>query len=391
MTVDVERLRADTPGVEHRIHLNNAGAGLMPTQVLDTVVGYLEEEAMYGGYETEERFADEISAVRTSLARLINAHQGEIALEDNATRAWDLAFYGVRLRRGDEIITTTTEYVSNLAAYHHRRDRDGVIVSVAPDTADGDVDIEAIESMISPRTALITLNHVPTSSGLVQPAAGVGEVARRHEIPFLLDACQSVGQLPIDIEVIGCDMLSATSRKYLRGPRGAGFLYVRDDFLDRLDPVFVELESVASVSPVDYELHSGAHRFETWEKSYANVLGLGTAVDYAMEIGIESTWQRLARLAATARTELSTIDGVTVRDRGSTLGGIVTFEVEGRQAIEVAELLSERGINVSISTASSSPIDMWERRIDDMVRASFHAYNSEDELEAFVAAIRAMS
>lgn len=391
MTVDVERLRADTPGVEHRIHLNNAGAGLMPTQVLDTVVGYLEEEAMYGGYETEERFADEISAVRTSLARLINAHQGEIALEDNATRAWDLAFYGVRLRRGDEIITTTTEYVSNLAAYHHRRDRDGVIVSVAPDTADGDVDIEAIESMISPRTALITLNHVPTSSGLVQPAAGVGEVARRHEIPFLLDACQSVGQLPIDVEVIGCDMLSATSRKYLRGPRGAGFLYVRDDFLDRLDPVFVELESVASVSPVDYELHSGAHRFETWEKSYANVLGLGTAVDYAMEIGIESTWQRLARLAATARTELSTIDGVTVRDRGSTLGGIVTFEVEGRQAIEVAELLSERGINVSISTASSSPIDMWERRIDDMVRASFHAYNSEDELEAFVAAIRAMS
>lgn len=391
MTVDVERLRADTPGVEHRIHLNNAGAGLMPTQVLDTVVGYLEEEAMYGGYETEERFADEISAVRTSLARLINAHQGEIALEDNATRAWDLAFYGVRLRRGDEIITTTTEYVSNLAAYHHRRDRDGVIVSVAPDTADGDVDIEAIESMISPRTALITLNHVPTSSGLVQPAAGVGEVARRHEIPFLLDACQSVGQLPIDIEVIGCDMLSATSRKYLRGPRGAGFLYVRDDFLDRLDTVFVELESVASVSPVDYELHSGAHRFETWEKSYANVLGLGTAVDYAMEIGIESTWQRLARLAATARTELSTIDGVTVRDRGSTLGGIVTFEVEGRQAIEVAELLSERGINVSISTASSSPIDMWERRIDDMVRASFHAYNSEDELEAFVAAIRAMS
>lgn len=391
MTVDVERLRADTPGVEHRIHLNNAGAGLMPTQVLDTVVGYLEEEAMYGGYETEERFADEISAVRTSLARLINAHQGEIALEDNATRAWDLAFYGVRLRRGDEIITTTTEYVSNLAAYHHRRDRDGVIVSVAPDTADGDVDIEAIESMISPRTALITLNHVPTSSGLVQPAAGVGEVARRHEIPFLLDACQSVGQLPIDVEVIGCDMLSATSRKYLRGPRGAGFLYVRDDFLDRLDPVFVELESVASVSPDDYELHSGAHRFETWEKSYANVLGLGTAVDYAMEIGIESTWQRLARLAATARTELSTIDGVTVRDRGSTLGGIVTFEVEGRQAIEVAELLSERGINVSISTASSSPIDMWERRIDDMVRASFHAYNSEDELEAFVAAIRAMS
>ena len=284
--IDVVALRADTPGVEEVIHFNNAGSALMPLPVVDTILGYLEIEVRRGGYETREAFATEIDEVYRSIGTLINARPDEIALADNATRAWDMAFYGLGLGPGDRILTTSTEYVSNWAAYLHMRESRGVAVEVVPDTPAGEIDVDAIEQRINDSVKLVTLNHVPTNSGLVNPAADVGVVARRHDIPFLLDACQSIGQLPLDVDVIGCDMLAATSRKFLRGPRGQGFLYVRDTMLDRLSPPFVETESASMVSPDGYVLHDSARRFETWEKNYANVLGLGAAVAYADEIGV---------------------------------------------------------------------------------------------------------
>jgi selenocysteine lyase/cysteine desulfurase len=302
-----------------------------------------------------------------------------------------MAFYSLRLDAGDRILTTTTEYVSNWAAYLQMRDEKGIVIEIIPNTSTGEVDVRALESMIDGSVKLITLNHVPTNSGVVNPASEVGRVARSHGIPFLLDACQSVGQLPVDVNEIGCDMLTTTSRKFLRGPRGVGLLYVRSGFLELLNPVFVELHTAPVVLPDRYELRNDAKRFETWEKNHANVLGMGTAASYAMEIGLSEIWERIQMLGATARTLLGEIDGVTVLDLGAVKGGIVTFEVEGRSSLEVRELLSERSINVSISTPLSAPIDMHERGIDDLVRASFHAFNTEEEIEQLVSAIRIMS
>jgi len=385
--IDVDKLRADTPGTRNVIHLNNAGAALMPQPVIDAIHRYLDYEIGYGGYEAHRAFGNELDRVYRTLAELINAESAEIAISDSATRAWDMALYSLPLSKGDRILTTTTEYVSNWAAYLHLRDTKGITIDVVPNTPTGEIDVQALEDMIDGSVKLITLNHAPTNSGLVNPAAEVGRVARDHGVPYLLDACQSVGQLPVDVDEIGCDMLTATSRKFLRGPRGEGFLYVRSGFIPRLDPVFVELHNAPVVLPDRYVLRKDARRFETWEKNLANVLGMGTAAGYAMEIGIDAIWERIQMLSSMARELLGDIDGVSVRDLGAVKGGIVTFEGEGRQVIEVRELLSERSINVSISTLLSSPVDMHERDIDGLVRASFHAYNTEDEVEALVEAV----
>lgn len=363
----------------------------MPLPVIDTVHGYLDYEINNGGYEAHDAFADEVSGVYESIASMVNADPSEIAIADSATRAWDMAFYGLRLGEGDRLLTTSTEYVSNWAAYLHLRDTKGVVVDVVPDTPTGEIDLEALERAIDGSVKLVTLNHVPTNSGLVNPAVEIGSIARRNGVPFLLDACQSVGQLPVDVEAIGCDMLSGTSRKYLRGPRGEGFLFVRDDFIQHVDPTFVELETATIVLPDRYELRSDARRFETWEKNYANVVGMGAAAKYAMSIGIDAIWVRIQELATRMRTGLSEVDGVMVRDIGAVQGGIVTFEVDGRLTQEVKELLSERSINVSISTPSSSPLDMHQRDIRGLIRASVHAYNSEDEVDALVEAITVMA
>ncbi|MGI9666127.1 MAG: aminotransferase class V-fold PLP-dependent enzyme [Acidimicrobiia bacterium] len=385
--IDITRLRAETPGVEHVVHLNNAGSALMPSPVVDMILGYLEYEVLNGGYEAHAKFENEIDSVYGSLATLINGHSNEIALSDNATRAWDMAFYGMGLGEGDRILTTTTEYVSNWAAYLHLRDTRGIVVDVVPGTSDGEIDIDALDSMIDGSTKLITLNHIPTNTSVVNPAVAVGSVAKDHGVPFLLDACQSVGHLPVDVEEIGCDMLAATSRKYLRGPRGEGFLYVRTGFLDMLSPPFVEEFSALIIRPDSYVLKPDARRFETWEKNYANVLGMGAAADYAMSIGIESIWARISALAASLRDLLADLEGLVLHDIGSTKSGIVTFSVDGRPSIEVQELLSERKINVSVTTSRSAPIDMHERGLDSAVRASVHAYNSEAEIDTFIDAM----
>ncbi|MFV2000257.1 MAG: aminotransferase class V-fold PLP-dependent enzyme [Acidimicrobiia bacterium] len=390
--IDVGRLRADTPGVRNVAHLDNAGAALMPVPVVEAITGYLAEEATLGGYETRLKRSNEIETVYNSLANLIGAYRSEVALADNATRAWDLLFYSLKLRANDRIVTTTSEYVSNWAAYLHLRDTRGVTIAVAPDTPTGEIDVEALENMVATgATSLVAINHMPTNGGLVNPAIDVGDVTSRYGVPFLLDATQTVGQLPIDVTKIKCDMLVGTSRKYVRGPRGVGFLYVRDGFSDALEPVFVETENAPVVLPDRFVLASGAHRFETWEKAYALVIGFGTAIDYALETGIESIWQRVESLAATLRLMLDEIDGVAVYDLGSVKGGIVTFDVEGRQTLEVRELLSERNINVSTSSVFSSPLDMHERQIDGLVRASVHAYNDDEELERLAEAIRVIA
>ncbi|MEE8457724.1 MAG: aminotransferase class V-fold PLP-dependent enzyme [Acidimicrobiia bacterium] len=389
--IDVAKLRDETPGTRNVIHLNNAGSSLMPLPVIDAIHRYLDHEIGYGGYETHRAFADELDGVHDTIAELINADSSEIAISDSATRAWDMAFYSMPFNEGDRILTTTTEYVSNWAAYLHLRDTKGITIDVIPNTPTGEIDVEALELMIDGDVKLITLNHIPTHSGVVNPVVEVGGVARKHGIPYLLDACQSIGQLPLDVAEIGCDMLSATSRKYLRGPRGEGFLYVRSDFLQRLDPVFVELHTAPLVLPDRYELRNDARRFETWEKNYANVLGMGVAVQYAMGLGIDAIWERIEMLAGSARQLLGEIDGVTVRDLGALKCGIVTFEVEGRQVLEVRELLSERSINVSISTASSAPVDLRERGIEGLVRASFHAFNTEEEIGSLIEAMMAIA
>jgi selenocysteine lyase/cysteine desulfurase len=385
--IDIPAVRADTPGTAFVTHFNNAGASLMPRPVLDTITGYLEEESLLGGYETADAFAADLEATYDTLARLIGADRSEIALADSATRAWDLAFTALRFAKGDRILTTTSEYASNVIAFLQIAERTGVSVEVVPDRATGEIDVDALDAMIDDRVRLIAINHVPTNSGLVNPAADVGRVANARGVPYLLDACQSVGQMPVNVEEIGCDLLSATSRKFLRGPRGAGFLFVSKGMLDRLDPAVLDLHGARWEAPERYEMRPDARRFELWERSPALILGMGKAATYAMEVGVEAIWDRVLELGEMLRRGLSDIAGVTVRDIGSVQGAIVTFTVDDHAAEMVKEALHAQAINVSVVTRYSARFDMEERNLPNLVRASVHYFNTEDEIDRLVGAI----
>jgi cysteine desulfurase / selenocysteine lyase len=383
MTFDLQRARQETPGCEHVLHFNNAGAALMPQPVLDATTSHLQLEAQIGGYEAEERAHDAIEHVYDSAAALIGCTRDEIATIENATRAWDMAFYSIPFGPGDRILTAVAEYASNYIAYLQVAQKTGASVEAIPNDEHGQISIEALRKAIDERVKLIAITHVPTNGGLVNPVAAVGKVAREAGILFLVDACQSVGQMPIDVNLIGCDMLSATGRKYLRGPRGTGFLYVRQSTLERLEPPFLDLHAATWTARDRYEMLPNARRFENWETNYAGKIGLGVAIDYAMQWGLDTTWRRIKALAYNLRARLSTLPGVIVRDRGATQCGIVTFTVDGKEPGEIKQRLAQHAINVTVSERSSTLLDMEERGLERLVRASVHYYNSEEEIERF--------
>jgi len=390
MLFDLDVIRTDTPGIQNRIHLNNAGAALMPLPVYNAVVNHLKLEMQIGGYEAQSRAQCVIERTYDAVAELIKCDRSEIALVENATAGWLMAFHGLSLGKGDRILTAEAEYASNVITYLQAAKNKGVIIDVVPSDNLGQIDITALERMIDPHVKLISISHIPTNGGLINPAEAVGKIARKHNIPYLLDACQSVGQIPIDVNKIGCDMLSATGRKYLRGPRGTGFLYIRKDFLDKLEPPFLDLRSADWTHADKYEMRKDAKRFENWENNIAALIGLGVAIDYFLTIGEGAASERLCALAATARTKLAEIPSVTVHDIGKNKGGMVTFSHSRHSADAIQLTLSKGNINVSTSSIASTRFDMERRQLGTIVRASFHYYNNEDELECFIDLIAKM-
>ena len=377
------RVRMDTPGCDNVIHFNNAGAALMPNPVISATVGHLYLESQIGGYEAAQANMEKVERVYDAAASLIGCTRDEIALTENATRAWDMAFYSIPFQPGDRILTCTSEYASNYMAFLQVARRTGAVIEVIPDDSSGQVSIWRLQQMMDDRVKLIAINHIPTNGGLINPAEEIGQVAREAGVLYLLDACQSIGQIPVYVEEIGCDFLSATSRKYLRGPRGVGFLYVYQERISQLEPPMVDLQAADWVSANEYRLKENARRFETWESNVAGRIGLGAALDYLLDLGIEEASARLCTLAESLRQQLAAIPSITVRDLGERRGGIVTFTVAGWDAAAVKQNLLEQKINVSISTPFSARLDMDARQLPGLVRASVHYYNTDQEIETF--------
>jgi selenocysteine lyase/cysteine desulfurase len=388
---DLARARADTPGCAEVAHFNNAGSALPPRPVIDAVLGHLEREAWIGGYEAEAEAADRLAAVYDELAALLGCDADEIAVVENATRAWDMAFYALRFAPGDRILCARAEYESNVIAFLQVARRTGAVVEYVPNDEHGRLSVAALREMLDERVALIAVTHVPTNGGLVNPVEEIGAVAREAAITYLVDACQAIGQLPVDVRHIGCDILSATGRKYLRGPRGTGLLYVRRALADQLEPPLLDLHAARWVADDRYEIHPGARRFENWEYYVAGKLGLGAAARYAREWGLEAIAERVGALAARLREGLAGVDGVHVHDLGLRKCGIVSLTVDGLTSTAVAQALGERAINVSVNPGHYTRFDMQARGLEDLVRASVHYYNSEDEVDACVDAMDAIA
>ncbi|MGA0238823.1 MAG: aminotransferase class V-fold PLP-dependent enzyme [Acidimicrobiales bacterium] len=387
MQFSLEAVRAATPGVDNVIHVNNAGAALPPSVVTDTVVDYLRREEAIGGYETADERHDQLEAVYDSLGALVGAPREHMAVIENATRAWDMAIYGYPFERGDRVVTCRAEYSSNVLAFLQLERRFGIEMVLIDDDEYGQIDLAHLDAELTRGAAMVAMTHIPTSGGLINPAEEVGALCGEHGVFYVLDACQSAGQVPLDVGTIGCDVLSGTGRKYLRGPRGTGFLYVSERALDVLEPPFIDLHAADWTRVDDYEWRPDARRFENWETYYAGKAGLGAAVDYALDVGIETTAVRIADLAARLRNGLESLNRVAVHDKGARRGGIVTFTVDGVDATSVHAQLLARRINTSTSGPDRARLDLEPRGLPTVIRASTHYYNSEDEIDAVIAAV----
>jgi len=383
MALDVAKARKETPGCTNVLHFNNAGAALLPTPVIDAVSAHFRLETEIGGYEAADRAEKSIHQFYDAAAKLIHCAPQEIAYLESATRAWDMVFYSLNFKPGDRILTAKAEYASNYIAFLQIAKKTGAIVEVIPDDEYGQLSLSSLEKTIDSKVKLIAITHVPTQGGLINPAEAVGEIAKKHGIFYLLDATQSVGQMPIDVNKLHCDALCATGRKFLRGPRGTGFLYIKQSRIDQLEPPFLDLYAAPWTSMNQYRINRDATRFETWERNYSNMLGLKTAIEYANSWGMENIWQRIAHLSTTLRSKLSSIPKVTVRDLGKQKCGIVTFTIEGKKAETISQELRQKKINTSVSLAEYARLDLEERGLNSLVRASVHYYNTEEEIEMF--------
>ena len=388
--MDLEKLRAETPGTAHKIHMNNAGAGMMAKPVVDAVHAHLDLETTIGGYEAATQQNGPLQAVYSSVAQLLNAEPEEIAIAENATVAWTNAFYALPFEAGDRILTCQSEYGANYVAYLQMVKRVGVKIEVIPNDEFGATDPCALRDMIDDRVKLISITHIPTNGGLVNPAEDIGAIAREHNILYLLDACQSIGQMPVDVKAIGCDMLSAAGRKFLRAPRGTGFLYMRRSLIKTLEPPRIDHFSGVWVDENQYELRGDARRFELWENNYAARMGLGVAVDYALDLGLDTIYARAKALGDSLRSGLREMSGVTIHDLGREPCAIVTFSTEKMPSEQIVRALRERNINSGVSGMGSTRLDAVARNLPPIVRLSPHYYNSDTEIEAVLEVLQAM-
>ena len=391
--MNIDHLRSETPGCRERIHLNNAGAALMPEPVIRTIQNHFALESRVGGYEAEDASRDDVQRAYRSVADLIGARPANIAFTESATASFTQALSSVPFDRGDVILTTRNDYASNQIQFLSLQARMGVRVLRAPDRPEGGVDVDALADLVRRhRPKIVCVSHVPTNSGLVQDVKAVGAVCRREDVLYLVDACQSIGQMPVDVTELHCDFLSATSRKYLRGPRGAGFLYVSDAALQRgLEPLFIDMKGADWIEDDRYRAAQDAKRFETWEFAWALVLATAEAARYASALGLEQVRDRVQALARRLRQGLDAIDKVRVLDRGPELCGIVSISVDGQDSRQLVTALRALRINTNAQARTSAVIDYDEKGVTASLRLSPHYYNTEDEVDRAVDAIRELA
>ncbi len=359
----------------------------MPKSVIDAVQNHFLLEAEIGGYEAADIRQEAIEQFYNEAALLIGSSPKEIAYLENATRAWDMAFYSLSFKAGDLILTSKSEYASNYIAFLQISKKTGANIEVIPNDPDGQISLSALEEMVDSNVKLIAITHIPTQGGLINPAEEVGKIANKNGIFYLLDSTQSIGQMPVNVKKIQCDALCATGRKYLRGPRGTGFLYVRREKIAMLEPPFLDLHAAPWIALDKYLIQKDATRFETWEKNYSNLLGLKTAIEYVHSWGVDIIWERIHYLAAILRKKISAIPGASLHDLGLKKCGIVTFTLQGIDCSIIQQKLQEKKFNVSVSLAEYARLDLEERNLKALVRASVHYYNTEEEIDAFCNAL----
>jgi len=390
MNLNIGLLRTETPACEGLVHFNNAGAALQPRPVIEAQINHLSLEQRIGGYEAAAANSIQIENFYNAFASLLNCATHEIAYAESSSRAWTQLLLSISFKPGDRILIGQAEYASNyLGLLHLARQRD-LRIEVIPNNSEGTLCLATLEQKLDDDVRLVALTHIGSQSGSIQPAEEVGQLLKHHRAFYILDACQAAGQLQLDVQKIGCDMLTGSGRKYLRGPRGTGFLYVRHSILEDLTPQAIDLQAVNWIRPDHYELRNDARRFEMWEQNVAGKIALGVAADYASQLGMAAVERRICTLAALLRQQLVEIPAIRIHDQGQHLGGIVSFSLDGIPAATLQQKLQAQRINTSVIRRQSTQLDFTARQLGDINRASVHYYNTESEIEHFCAVLRTL-
>lgn len=391
--MNVELLRAQTPGCKQKIHFNNAGASLMPQSVIDAMQNYLTFESVTGGYEAADSKADEIAGFYSSTARLLNCNATNIAFASGATNAFARALSCIPFQEGDSILLANEDYISNQIAFLSLQKRFGIQILRAKSKPEGGVDVEDMKRLMDEhQPKLVSLTHVPSNTGLIQPVEEVGKLCAQRNLYYLVDGCQSAGQIPVDVEKIQCDFFTATLRKFLRGPRGCGFLYVSDKIINqKLEPLFIDLRGADWVSADEYVPRMDARRFEDWEMPYALVLGSKAAIDYALQVGLVEIQERNLHVCELIRNEVSQLKGFTLLDIGTPQSSIITMTIANQTAQHVLASLREQKINTSIGFRNFALIDFDAKKVEWALRISPHYYNTEEEIAILINSLKTFS
>lgn len=394
---ELEHYRQDMLGADNIVHLNNAGASLSPEPVIRTIIEYIRREAEIGGYEAATEAQEQIAHTYQTLARLVGANSHEIAFVDSATRAWNTITYALPLSSGDRILTSQVEFGTNVVSLAQIANRTGATIEVIPSEPDGRISLGEFEKQLDDRVKLVAITHVPAQRGVINPIVEIGDLLQNHPAFYLVDACQSVGQMPVDVGEIGCDALTATGRKWLRGPRGTGFLYIKTDWITRIEPATVDLAAADLAAPelmmhdTQLVIREDIKRFETWERNFALVLGLGAAAQYALDVGLDKIHRTVGNAASLIRQELKNINGVKIEDSPGTTCGIITVTSSNLSVSELKTGLSERGINTSVAGDYDGPLDLPTRNLNAVLRVSPHYYNSKGDIEKFLETMRVLN
>lgn len=380
-TLDIEQLRAQTPGCAISTHFNHSGSSLPSNTVLAAVTEHLQRESLYGPMEAAANAAGLIDEARADAAGLIGAAPAEIAFSSSGSAAWGLAFAALpQLVAGDRILVGRQEWGGNLSTMQAAAKRAGARIEIIPVNEDGSVDANALAAMIDDRVRLVALTWLPANGGLINDAAAIGKVTRAAGVPYFIDAAQALGQLPVDVSAIGCDMLKGSGRKFLRGPRGAAILYLRKAFLETLEPAYLDVLS-STWGEDGPHMRADAQRFETSEKPIALLLGLGAALKQARSLGMDAIRRRIRELSGQLRDQLAAIPGVAIHDLGTEKSGLVSFTVAGIAPQTIRSKLAEKRITIAANGIPYTPLDMTARGLNEIARASVSYLNTTDEID----------
>lgn len=388
--IDTTKVRADTPGCTHKIFLNSAGSSLMTKGAVQIMHSYLDKEMILGGYQTVPFFQHEIDAFYLHASALLHTSPGNIAFTFNATDAYAKAVSSITFKPGDYILTTEDDYVSNYILFFSLQKRFGLQMVRSNTLPSGDINMFDLETkMLKYRPVLVSVTHIPSNSGKIQDVEKIGHLCDKYDIWYIVDACQSVGQMDIDVNKIKCDFLSATGRKFLRGPRGTGFLYVSDKALAAcLEPLLIDMRGATWETENNYMPSGSATRFELWEANYANILGLSEAIRYAMSIGLKNIRAYNLELCQLLKEQLQIIPDIKITEEGSQTASIVTFTSDTKTLDEYKNTLDMANISYSVGYRHFALIDFNKKNVDWVIRFSPHYFNTTDEILQVVEILR---